>query len=118
MKFRILSKDDIKAVVDMDKVMETVENVYKRKAQGETVVWPTVFYEWERGYHDMDIKSGYIKGDELHGLKCINYNERNLEKGLPSLVGLIMVLILKRACRSDSSTEALSQVSERDVQAL
>ena len=78
-------------VVDMDKVMSTVENVYRRKAQGETVVWPTVFHEWEPGIHDMDIKSGYIKGDELHGLKCINFNDRNLEKGLPSLVGLIMV---------------------------
>lgn len=91
MKIRVLSRNDIMSVVDIDRVMSTVEGIYKSKAEQKTVVWPTVFHEWEPGVHDMDIKSGYIKGDELHGLKCINYNERNAEKGLPTLVGLIVV---------------------------
>ena len=91
MKMRILSRNDIMKAVDLDKIMETVENVYKLRAQEKTVVWPTVFYDFVQGHKDMDIKSGYLKGEEIHGLKIINWTEANAEKGLPTLVGLIMV---------------------------
>ena len=91
MKMRILSRSDIMKAVDLDKIMETVENVYKLRAQEKTVVWPTVFYDFVQGHKDMDIKSGYLKGEEIHGLKIINWTEANAEKGLPTLVGLIMV---------------------------
>ena len=42
MKMRILSRSDIMKAVDLDKIMETVENVYKLRAQEKTVVWPTL----------------------------------------------------------------------------
>lgn len=91
MKLRIMSRNDVKRAVNMDAMMKTVEAVYQYKAQGKTVVWPTVFHDFETGRKDMDIKSGYIMGEEIHGLKAINWTQDNLKKGLPDLVGLILV---------------------------
>jgi len=91
MKMRILSRQQVMEAVNLDKVLETVENVYKSKAMGNAVPWPTVFYDFKTGEKDMDIKSGYIKGDEIHGLKIINWTDANSALGLPTLIGLIMV---------------------------
>lgn len=92
MKMKVLSKEQVMSLTDMDKVLETVENVYKLKASDKTVVWPTIFHEWDPGVHDMDIKSGYLKGDELYGLKVITFNSDNKDKNLETLIGLILVL--------------------------
>lgn len=91
MKLRILSRDDIRNAVNMDMVMDAVEFVYKSKAEGKAIVWPTVFHDFDVGHQDMDIKSGYIGGKEVHGLKMINWTEANIAKGLPALVGLILI---------------------------
>lgn len=95
MKLRVLSQEDVTKVLHMDLVMEAVESVYKRKAEDMTVVWPTVFHDFDTGHQDMDIKSGYIKGTEIHGLKTINWTEQNSKLGLPALVGLILVFDTK-----------------------
>ena len=75
MKLRIMSRNDIKRAVNMDAMMKTVESVYRYKAEGKTIVWPTVFHDFETGRQDMDIKSGYIMGEEIHGLKVINWTQ-------------------------------------------
>lgn len=91
MKLRVLSQQDVAKALNMDLVLDTVESVYKYKAEDKTVLWPTVFHDFNPGHQDMDIKSGYIKGMEIHGLKTINWTEKNPELGLPALVGLILV---------------------------
>lgn len=91
MNLRVLGSEDIIRAIDLNKVMDTVEQVYVAKARGNTVVWPTVFYDFKTGEKDMDIKSGYLKENEIHGLKVINWTVANEEKGLPSLIGLILV---------------------------
>ena len=53
---KVLSKEDIMKVVEMKPVIECVEEVYTLKSQGDTVVWPTTFYEFDPGHADMDIK--------------------------------------------------------------
>lgn len=58
---KVLGKKEIAQVTDMKKVIACVEDVYCQKAKGETVVWPTTFYEFNPGHADMDIKSGYLE---------------------------------------------------------
>ena len=55
------------------KVIEGVEAVYKLKADGKTVVWPLVSYDFEEAKAVMDIRSGCIFGENLHGLKTVSY---------------------------------------------
>lgn len=42
MKITILGRKELEKVLEMPKVIEGVEAVYKLKSQGDTAVWPLV----------------------------------------------------------------------------
>lgn len=90
-EIRVLSQDDVKKVLNMNKAIAAVESVYRSKAENGTVVWPTVFHDFEKGKADMDIKSGYVKAAEIHGMKSVSWFADNEKKGIPTLIGLILV---------------------------
>lgn len=77
---RILSREDVTKIINMQQVIEVVESVYKAKSEGLTDVWPTVFYEFNRGKADLDIKSGYLKSKQLFGNKTVTWFGDNAEK--------------------------------------
>lgn len=87
----ILTREEVKQVIDMKETIEAVSNVYKLKADGKTVIWPLVNYEFEDEHAAMDIRSGYVKGEQLHGLKMLNNFPENREKGLQPFNGIMMV---------------------------
>ena len=91
MSVLILKREEIKKVIDMREVIEEVRKVYKLKSQGKTVIWPLVNYEFEEEHAAMDIRSGYVKGEQLHGLKMLNNFPENREKGLAPFNGIMMV---------------------------
>ena len=64
----ILNREQIKEVIDMREVIEKVRGVYQLKSQGQTVIWPLVNHEFDEADAAMDIRSGYVKGEQLHGL--------------------------------------------------
>ena len=87
----ILNREEVKSVIDMREVIEKVRDVYKLKSEGKSVIWPLVNYEFVDEHAAMDIRSGYIKGEQLHGLKMLNNFPENKEKGLPPFNGIMMV---------------------------
>lgn len=87
----ILNKEDVKKVIDMREVIEKVREVYQLKTQGKSIIWPLVNHEFIDEHAAMDIRSGYIKGEQLHGLKMLNNFPENREKGLPPFNGIMMV---------------------------
>lgn len=86
-----LDNGKIAETLKMSDVISCVESVYVQKANDQTVVWPTTFYEFNPGHADMDIKSGYLKGAGLFGHKTVSWVEANKDKGLPDLNGIIVV---------------------------
>jgi len=88
---KVLSKNDIMQVLEMKPIIRCVEQVYCQKSEGDTVVWPTTFYEFDPGHADMDIKSGYLKGAKLYGHKTVSWFGANKEAGLPDLTGVIVI---------------------------
>lgn len=90
-QIKVLSKEDIMKVSDMRRVIEGVHDVYVAKSNDETEVWPTVFYDFETGKADLDIKSGYMKTKKLFGHKTVSFFADNANKGLPALNGVIVV---------------------------
>lgn len=88
---KILSKEDIMQIIEMQPVIACVEEVYKLKSEGGTVVWPTTVYEFEPGHAEMDIKSGYLKGAKIFGHKTVSWFDANQTKDLPNLIGVIVV---------------------------
>nr|WP_315019823.1 ornithine cyclodeaminase family protein [uncultured Aminipila sp.] len=91
MKVSILGRNDLEKLLKMSKVIEGVQSVYRLKAEGKTVVWPLVSYDFEEANAVMDIRSGCIFGENLHGLKMLNNFPLNKQKGLPSFNGMLMI---------------------------
>ncbi|EJE7234161.1 ornithine cyclodeaminase family protein [Clostridium botulinum] len=90
-EIQVLSKEDVSKTLKMKQVIDVVESVYKSKSEGMTDVWPTVFYEFDPGKADLDIKSGYLKSKQLFGHKTVTWFGANVEKNLPTLIGMIAV---------------------------
>ena len=91
MDVKILGRKDLEKVLELPQVIEGVETVYKLKAEGKTVVWPLVSYDFEEYNAVMDIRSGCIFGENLHGLKMLNNFPLNKAKGLPPFNGMLMI---------------------------
>ena len=90
-EIRVLSKEDIRCVMDMKSILESAERVYRAKSRGKTAVWPTVFYEFCQGKADLDIKSGWLKEEALFGHKTVTCFEDNGAKGVPKMAGVIVI---------------------------
>ena len=86
-----LSHEDTEKLLDMETVIEKVETAYKLKHEKNAALWPMIFHEFEEGVADMDIKSGHLMGADIFGLKLVSWYGPNAEKGLPQLVGTVMV---------------------------
>jgi ornithine cyclodeaminase/alanine dehydrogenase len=91
MEITVLSQAELKELLELDKVIETVESVYRQKAGGQTAVWPSVEYHFEEKKAVMDIRSGYLSGDKLHGAKMLNNFPLNIGAGLPAFTGMLLV---------------------------
>ena len=90
MKIKVLSRQDLIQILELPKVIEGVEAVYKAKAQGDVVAWPLVEHKFEDGSL-MDIRSGGVFGEVgVHGAKLLNNFPANAAKGLPVFSGVLM----------------------------
>lgn len=91
MKIIVLSKEEVKKVMELERVIEGVRRVYCQKSDGDTVVWPSVEHHFKEKGAVMDIRSGYVKGEKLHGAKMLNNFPLNLDLGIPSFSGLLLI---------------------------
>ncbi|NLC89424.1 MAG: ornithine cyclodeaminase family protein [Clostridiaceae bacterium] len=91
MEITVLSQAELKQVLELDRVIASVESVYKQKAGGRTAVWPSVEYHFEEEQAVMDIRSGYLAGDKLHGAKMLNNFPLNAQAGLPAFTGMLLI---------------------------
>ena len=92
MNLRVLGSEDIIRAIDLNKVMDTVEQVYVAKARGNTVVWPTVFYDFKTGEKDMDIKSGYLKENEIRNMNIIMDTREDMKTMIK------IILLIRYSC--------------------
>lgn len=90
-KVIVLNDAEIEKVLDEKSVIAAVEGAYRQKSDNKATVWPMVFYEFEPGVADMDIKSGCLEGDNIYGLKLVSLHVKNKEKNLPELMGTTLI---------------------------
>lgn len=90
MEIKVLSRVDLIEILEMPKVIEGVEAVYRAKAKGDVVTWPLVEHKFESGAVT-DIRSGGAFGEVgIHGAKLLNNFPGNAEKNLPVFTGVLM----------------------------
>jgi ornithine cyclodeaminase/alanine dehydrogenase len=98
LKILSLSQKDTEKLLDMPTVVEKVIEAYRLKFEKTASLFPMIFHEFEPGVADMDIKSGQLQGANVFGHKLVSWFSENPQKGLPTLIGTVMVY--------DSSTGA------------
>lgn len=91
MEIVVLGRGEIADAIDMEEVITGVESAYKQKAEGNTLVWPLVSHDFIEEEAVMDIRSGALVGDKIHGLKMLNNFPHNSEVDLPVFNGMLMV---------------------------
>lgn len=90
-KIKVLKREDVENVLNVEDVIKAVEEAYRYKARNEAEVFPMIFHEFEPGVADMDIKAGYLKGANIYGFKQVSLFSENTKKGLPALNGSMMI---------------------------
>ena len=90
MKVSFYNRAVLEQRLRLPEVIEAVEGVYRSKARGETVVWPTVTHHFEDRGGVMDIRSGYDRGSEVYGLKALATFPQNEQLGLPPFSGILV----------------------------
>jgi ornithine cyclodeaminase/alanine dehydrogenase len=90
-KVTVLNQTAIQQVLMLDQVIAGVEAAYVAKSTDKAVVWPLIFYEFNPGQADMDIKSGYLPEQGIYGLKLVSWFGGNPAKDLPALYGTTLV---------------------------
>lgn len=92
MKVLYFSRTELEKELRLPGVIKAVEGVYRSKAKGETVVWPTVTHHFDDRGAVMDIRSGYDKGSEVYGAKILGTFPENEKKGLPPFSGILLAV--------------------------
>lgn len=88
---RVISRKDIEEHLNMHDAVKAVEQAYVLNAEKGVVLFDTVFHDFEAGKADMDIKSGTIDKAGVFGFKLMSWFGGNAGKGLPTLMGTIML---------------------------
>jgi alanine dehydrogenase len=86
----LLPEDDIKKLVSMDEVISAVESAFREKALGNVQMPPKVYLFYGNG--DLRVMPCYIKTGEISSVKIVNSHPRNPEKGLPTVMAVIVLV--------------------------
>ena len=92
-EIRIIDGKQFRTNAQMSGIIGGVEKAYSLFSSGQAGLWPIISHEFEPGKSEMDIKSGYMDGAGIYGLKILGWKADNPQTlGVPALSGFIMVM--------------------------
>ncbi|MBY8989243.1 MAG: ornithine cyclodeaminase family protein [Candidatus Lokiarchaeota archaeon] len=91
----ILSQDDVKLCLPMNKAIQAVQEAYIAFAKGRVKMPPVMHLDVSQYNGEIDIKSGYIEDFGLIGTKIASGFYDNHKLGLPPGIAIIILMDLK-----------------------
>jgi ornithine cyclodeaminase/alanine dehydrogenase-like protein (mu-crystallin family) len=82
----------IEAAVGPDEILDTVRSALVAHAEGRTTVPPPIHLAFPDHDADCHVKAGWIDGADDFAVKIASGSYRNVERGLPTNHGLVVVL--------------------------
>jgi alanine dehydrogenase len=86
----LLPEEDVRKLVSMDEAISVVESAFRDKALGNIQMPPKVYLFYGSG--DLRVMPCYIKTGEISSVKIVNSHPRNPEKGLPTVMAMIVLV--------------------------
>ena len=85
----ILTREQVKEVIDMKEVLEKVREVYQLKSKGESVIWPLVNYEFKKDNGVLVVTADGKKNNGKITRVSMSYNDTNgpTYKAVKNIVG-------------------------------
>jgi alanine dehydrogenase len=87
---RILTQRDVARVVDVRLAIRVVREAFRAMARGEAVMPPKVYLSLAR-HGDFRAMPAWIRRPSAAGLKWVNVHPDNPRRGLPTVMGLIII---------------------------
>lgn len=91
----LLKLEEIRRLIDVPQLILEIETGFVLYSEGKVVVPPVGFLNFEEPPGDVHIKYGYVTGDNVYVLKIASGFPQNVELGLPTADGLILVFSQK-----------------------
>ena len=91
----ILSQEEVKSCLPMKDAIKAVKEGYIAFAEKRANLPPIVILSAEKYGGEVDIKTGYIEDFGLIGTKIVSFFSNNPKIGLPSAIGVIVLMDLK-----------------------
>lgn len=86
-----LSEEDVEAVLIMDEAASAVENAFLDHGLGRTQMPPKSYLYYPKYGGDLRAMPAYLEGLDLAGVKIVNVHTRNAERGLPTVMALLVL---------------------------
>ena len=87
-----LEQEEVKSVVDMRSTMEVVEKAFKQHGLGKVQMPPKSYLYYTEYNGDLRTMPAYLEEDGITGVKIVNVHPGNPEKGLPTVMALIILI--------------------------
>jgi len=92
MKLRVLSKQDVQQAVSMQKAIEIVKGAFAQLSAGKAAVPLRIQLPVERHEGVTLFMPAYLSESDDLGVKIVSVFPRNLDKGLPTIFALVVVV--------------------------
>jgi alanine dehydrogenase len=92
MKLRVLSKQDVQQAVPMREAIEIVKGAFAQLSEGKAVVPLRIQLPVERHEGVTLFMPAYLAESDDLGVKIVSVFPRNLDKGLPTIFALVVVV--------------------------
>jgi alanine dehydrogenase len=91
MPVRLLTREEVASLLSLEKTIEVVENAFAEYALGRTETPPVLSLPVPSQRGELDVKFCYMDGSGMAGGKIVSFYQDNVEKGLPSVMGTIVL---------------------------
>ena len=91
MPVRLISAEQVRSLLNLERTLAVVEDAFAQHARGQTVTPPVLCLPVTTQRGEIDAKICYMDGLGIAGGKVVSFYEGNAAKGLPSVLGTILL---------------------------
>lgn len=92
METLLLTRSDVKALVTLDEIVTAVKDAFIQKSEGKVQMPAKNFLFFKNYQGDLRSMPSYLEGSDIAAVKIVNSHPENRAKGLPSVMGVIVLV--------------------------
>ena len=91
MKVRWLSREEVKSLLTMTDVMDSVEDAFLQHSLQNVQMPPKIYLDFLKYGGDLRAMPAYLEKQDIGGVKIVNVHPNNPNKGLPTVMAVLII---------------------------